>query len=338
MRRLRAMRQFNRIGRICLLFAAAYATSAITAGAQIRGVYSPGSNLSGAGGVPDPGFSYSNQFWYNTADRWYTPDGKPRPDQNNIFALIDNNTFTLVPKSKLWGAKLELMVDVAISKGSFAAIDSSQVITSTGFATLEQQPYAVSAVGFTNINFVPFDLGWSFKRLDLQLGASIYAFSGRYTPLASDNLSSGCWTFGPQVGATIYLTRSKSNQVSVYDYYAWNTQEARRPPAKPPRDGGPVTPGQNESIDYSVSHTFVLGKEEKWSLLAGPAGYGQWQTTINQRPDSQGLKYTIQAVGFTVNVSTPYKGVYFGTSQLWEYDAHDTYEGRTRIVTGGVNF
>lgn len=324
------MKRSNRIGRICLVLAAVYA---LPAAAQIRGVYSPGSNLSGAGGVPDPGFSYSNQFWYNTADHWYAPDGKPRPDANNLFVLIDNNSFTLVPKSKLWGAKLELMVDVAISKGSFAAIDSRQIIAKTGLATIETQPYAVSAVGFTNINFVPFDLGWNFKRLDLQVGASIYAFSGRYTPLASDNLSSGCWTFGPQVGATIYLTKSKSNQVSVYNYYAWNTQEARHPPPD-----GPVTPGQNESIDYSLSHTFSFGKEEKWSLLAGPAGYGQWQTTANQRPDSQGLKYTIQAGGFTVSVSTPYKGVYFGTSQLWEYDAHDTYEGRTRIVTGGINF
>ncbi len=324
------MKRSNRAGRICLVLATG-ATLTACASAQIRGVYSPGSNLSGAGGVPDPGFSYSNQFWYNTADRLYAPDGKPRPDDDNFFALIDNNSFTLVPKSKLWGAKLELMVDVAISKGSFSAIDSNVVISKSGLATLEQQTYGVSAVGFTNINFVPFDLGWNFKRLDLQVGASIYAFSGRYTPLLRDNLSSGCWTFGPQVGATIYLTKSKSNQVSVYNYYAWNTQEARRP-------ADPVTPGQNESIDYSLSHTFSFGKEEKWSLLAGPAGYGQWQTTANERRDSQGLKYTIQAGGFTVNVSTPYKGVYFGTSQLWEYDAHDTYEGRTRIVTGGINF
>jgi len=306
------------------------ATLTACATAQIRGVYSPGSNLSGAGGVPDPGFSYSNQFWYNTADRLYTPDGKPRPDDDNFFALIDNSSFLLVPKSKLWGAKLELLVDVAISKGSFAALDSHVVVPQGSLlASINPPPPpTVSATGFTNINFVPFDLGWSFKRLDLQVGASIYAFSGRYTPHARDNLSSGCWTFGPQVGATIYLTKSKSNQVSVYNYYAWNTQEGRTL----------ITPGQNESIDYSLSHTFSFGKEEKWSLLAGPAGYGQWQTTTNRRPDSLGLKYTIQAAGFTANVSTPYKGVYFGTSQLWEYDAHDTYEGRTRIITGGLNF
>lgn len=302
----------------------------LPAAAQIRGVYSPGSNLSGAGAVPDPGFSYSNQFWYNTADRLYAPDGKARPDNDNFFALIDNNSFVLVPKSKLWGAKLELMVDVAISKGSFAAIDplEKNPPPAGSIAPLVPASVGVSAAGFTNINVVPFDLGWSFKRLDLQVGSSIYAFSGRYTPHARENLSSGCWTFGPQVGATIYLTKNKSNQASVYNYYAWNTREGRTL----------ITPGQNESVDYSLSHTFTFGKEAKWALLAGPAGYGQWQITANQRPDSHGLKYTIQAGGFTVNVSTPYKGVYFGTSQLWEYDAHDTYEGRTRIITGGVNF
>ena len=305
------------MGRFCLMLACMWATLAVCAPAQIRGEYSPGSNLSGAGTLPDPGFSYSNQFWYNTADRLYAPDGKARPDNDNFFALTDNNTFLFVPKARLLGAKMEFMVDVAISQGRFDSIDPLH-----GF------PVGVSAIGFSNTNFVPFDLGWSFKRLDLQAGVSVYAFTGRYTPHERANLSSGCWSFGPQVGGTIYLTKNKSNQASVYSYYAWNTREARTQ----------VIPGQNESLDYSLSHTFALGRSEKWSLLAGPAGYGQWQTTNNQRPNSLGLRYTIDGVGFTMNLSTPYKGFYIGTSQLWEYNAHDTYEGRTSVVTGGVNF
>lgn len=311
------MRRSDGVGRFCLVLAALYAFAGFAAHAQIRGEYSPGSNLNGAGGVPDPGFSYSNQFWYNTADRLYGPDGKARPDHDNFFALTDNNSFVFVPKTKLLGAKLEFMVDVAISEGRFDTIDP-----------LHGGLVGVAATGISNTNFVPFDLGWTLKRMDLQAGLSVYASTGSYTPQARDNLASGFWTFGPQLGATIYLTANKANQVSLYSYYAWNTREQRTS----------ITPGQSESLDYSVSHTFSFGRSEKWSLLAGPAGYGQWQTTPNQRPHSQDLRYSIDAVGFTLNLSTPYKGLYIGTSQLWEYNARETYEGRTSIITGGLNF
>jgi len=304
----------NRVGRICLVVAVMWALP--PAAAQVRGEYSPGSTLSGAGTLPGTGWSYSNQLWYNSADRLYGPNGKALPDRDNFFALTDNNTFVFVPNAKLWGAKLEFMVDIAISTSRFDSIHP-----------LKRDRATVGATGISNTSFLPFDLGWSFKRVDLQAGLSVYANTGRYQPNAADNLASGYWTLGPQVGATVYLNQSKSNQVSVYSYYAWNTHEARTN----------ITPGQNESLDYSLTHTFSFGKGEKWSLLAGPAGYGQWQTTANGGPGPD-LRYTIDGVGFTMNLSTPYKGFYIGTSHLWEYAAHDTYEGRTSVITGGVNF
>src|SRR5580658_8885929 len=116
------MKRSNRAGLFCLVLAAA---CALPAAAQLRGEYSPGSYISGAGSVPDPGFSYSNQFWYNTADRLYGPKGKLKNDDDNYFALTDNNSFTFVPKAKLWGAKLEFMVDVAISSSRFVTIDAA---------------------------------------------------------------------------------------------------------------------------------------------------------------------------------------------------------------------
>ncbi len=101
--------------------------------------------------------------------------------------------------------------------------------------------------------------------------------------------------------------------------------------------GERIVVGEGEEIVVVVLE-LAFGKEGKWAVLAGPAGYGQWQTTANQRPDSLGNRYTIDGVGFTTNLTTPYKGIYIGTSQLWEYDAKATYEGRTSVITGGVNF
>ena len=324
------MKRSYRVGRCCLVLAGVCSLATTRAWSQLRGEYSPGSYITGAGTVPDPGFYYSNQFWYNSADRLYGPKGRLKNDDNNYFALTDNNSFTLVPKAKLWGAKLEFMVDLAVSTSRFATIDAdvAKKQATDSLAPLVGASVDVGAVGISDTNFVPFDLGWNFKRLDLQAGLSVYATTGRYQRGAKDNLASGFWSIGPQVGATIYLTKSKSNQVSVYAYYAWNTRQQQTQ----------NIPGQDISFDYSLSHTLAFGKDNKWSVLAGPAGYGQWQTTTNHRPDSLGNRYTIDGVGFTTNLTTPYKGFYIGTSQLWEYDAKATYEGRTSVITGGVSF
>lgn len=287
--------------------------------AQVRGEYSPGSTLSSAGTVPDPGFSYSNQIWYNSSDRLYGPRGNPVPIQGQLAFLTDNNSVVYVPKFRLLHAKPEFMLCIAFSNGRFAARNP-----------FNGDMVAVGAAGLSDTNFVPLELGWNLKRVDLQTGVSVYAPTGRYVPHANNNLSSGFWTVGWQVGATIYLTKSKATQASVYNYYAWNTVQ----------QGTGIRPGQIDSIDYSVTHTFALGHSGKWSLLAGAAGYGQWETTDTQGqpPVIARLRYGVDAVGFTTSLNSPYKGLYVGLSTLFEYGARNTYEGRTNVITAGLNF
>jgi hypothetical protein len=101
-----------------------------------------------------------------------------------------------------------------------------------------------------------------------------------------------------------------------------------------------VQPGQNDSVDYSLSHVFDLDKRGRWSLQVGAAGYGQLQTTLNRGPNAilNGLKYGVDAAGITVNLSSPYKALFVGTSVLWEYGARSTYEGRTMTITAGLDF
>jgi hypothetical protein len=50
------------------------------------------------------------------------------------------------------------------------------------------------------------------------------------------------------------------------------------------------------------------------------------------------LLYGIDGVGFTTNLTSPYKGLYVGFSALFEYDARNTYEVRTNVITAGLNF
>ncbi|HXW63073.1 MAG TPA: transporter [Candidatus Acidoferrales bacterium] len=293
---------------------------ALPALGQIRGVYSPGSTLTGGGTVPGPGLSYSNQLWYGSSDQLKDSNGKTLPIVVSLSTWTDNNSLVYVPKLKFLGANLEFMVDIAFSNGRYFASS----LLSTGPSA------SGSGTGLTNTNFVPLDLGWHFKWADLQTGYSVYAPTGPYVPGATTNVSSGFWTNSWQTGTTIYVTKSKALQISVFNVYAWNgTQE-----------GTGIRPGQNDSVDYSVSETISLSKGGKWSVQVGPAGYGQWQTTKNtgQSPAREALKYGVDAVGFTLNLSSPFKGLYLQTGDLWEYGARNTFQGRTMTVTAGLQF
>ena len=282
---------------------------AVPAFAQVRGIYSPGSTLTDGGTVADPGLSYSNQFWYGYSDDLQGAYGNKLPIQSSVTVLIDNNTLVYVPKFKFLRAHLEFSLDIAVSNGRFVAHDPFSAETSSG----------ETGAGLTNTTIVPFELGWHSKHADVQTGYSVSVPTGRYVPGASNNISSGFWTNSWQGGATLYLTKSKNTQVSMFDTYAWNTTQR----------GTGIHPGQNDSIDYSLSHIFSLDKAGKWSLQVGPAGYGQWQTTRNQgqNPGRETMPYGVDAVGFLINVNAPFKALYVEYIAMWDYGARNTYQG-----------
>lgn len=292
--------------------------AAFPALAQVRGIYSPGSTLTQAGTISGSGFGYSNQFWYSSSDRLFGPNGNPLPLNAPVSIKVDNNTFSYVPKFKLLGANLQFTVDLAFSNGRYSVIDPF----------LGRPGVQGSGAGLTNTNFVPFSLGWHLKWADILAGYSVYAPTGYYKPGGSDNVSSGYWTNSLQAGTTLYLTKSKATQVSVFDVYAWDTTQ----------QGTTVKPGQNDSLDYSLTQTFSFGKSDKWSFQAGPAGYGQWQTTRNtgQSAIREALKYSIEGAGFTMNLSAPH-GISVGVNALWEYGACSTFQGHTVVVTASFS-
>jgi hypothetical protein len=294
-----------------------FATPAL---AQERGVYSLGSTLTEAGTLPDPGFSYSNQIWYGAAGQLKGPQGNSLPVNLSAALVADNNSLMYVPKFKFLKANLEFILTVTFTNGSYSAIDPF----------IAGHMINVSGEGLTDTNIVPFELGWQFKRVDFQTGYNFYFPTGHFDPSASDNTSNGFWTNSWHTGATIYLTKTKATQISIYNAYAWNTAQK----------GTHFHPGQNDSIDYSVSQKFLLSKSGKWGLLVGAAGYGQWQTSNNRGSDPirDALRYRVNAGGFTLSLSSPLKGLYLATGALWEYGARSTFQGHTMTITGGFQF
>jgi len=286
---------------------------------QVRGMYSPGSTLSAGGSVPDPGLSFIDQFWSNTSDTLKGPRGSALPLEDSVTVSSNTATITYVPDTRVLGARLALSISFSTTRDSFLLRDPLP-----GGPSLSG-----GGAGLTNTNVVPFDLGWQFGRVDVQTGYGFYAPTGRFVPGATDNTSSGFWTHSWQSGLTWYLTRNKATQISVYDAYLWNTVQ----------EGTGIHAGENDSVDYSISQTFGLTDDARWSLQVGAAGYGQWQTTENrgQLPIREALKYRVNGGGITFSLSSPFRGLFVAGSALHEYGARNTFQGRTFTLTAGIN-
>lgn len=287
---------------------------------QIRGTYSPASTLTSGGTLPDPGYSFSDLFWSNSSNTLKDPHGNPLPLQAAVTVSNNTATFGYVPRLTVLRAHLEFVVALQSMTGSFVLRDPVP-----GGIDLKG-----GGSGLANANVLPLTLGWHTARLDVQTGYGFYAPAGGFVPGALNNTSSGFWTHSWQSGATLYPTKNKTTQISVYNVYLWNTVQ----------EGTGVRPGQNDSIDYSLSQKILLTADSRWSVQVGAAGYGQWQTTENrgQIPARESLKYRVYAGGGTFTVTSPFKSLFASGNLLWEYGARNTVQGRTAALSAGFSF
>jgi hypothetical protein len=121
-----------------------------------------------SGVMPEPGFTYANMFYYSSSDRLKGPYG-PIPVNGQFAIMVDNNIFLYVFKPKILGGNIEAMADIPIANGSVA-----------GSAFAACLPVAGGGGGLANTYFVPVQIGWHVKRLDIQTGLAFFAPTGRY--------------------------------------------------------------------------------------------------------------------------------------------------------------
>ncbi|HEY2172157.1 MAG TPA: transporter [Candidatus Angelobacter sp.] len=294
---------------------------AVPACAQQRGQYLSGLSANNSGVMPEPGLTYANLFYYSSSSRLKGPNGQGLPVTGQFAILVDNNVFMYVYKPKILGGYLESMADVPIANGSLAAslFASGRAISGGGG-------------GIADTYFVPAQIGWHLHRLDIQTGYAFFAPTGRYTAGATNNVGVGYWTNAYQASATIYLTANKATSLNAFNIYSWSRQQP----------GTNITPGQNDSFDYSLLQVLPLtkGKEKTYLLQTGVIGYGQWQTSNSSGvpPAVAGSRYGVNAVGFTVNVLVPGKKLSIGTSAFWELGAYNTREGHVLMISGVFSF
>jgi hypothetical protein len=232
--------------------------------------------------------------------------------------MADLNIFIYVYKPKILGGYVESLAGVPIANGSLAA---------SGFQN--SKSISGGGGGLADTYFVPVQIGWHLKRLDIQTGYAFFAPTGRYTAGASNNVGVGYWTNALQSGATIYLTANKATTLNAFNIYSWSRKQ----------QGTNLTPGQNDSFDYSLLQILPLAKDKAYLLQTGVVGYGQWQTSNSSRglPALANSRYGVNAIGFTANVLVPSKKLSIGTSAFWEMGAYNTREGRVFMISAAFN-
>ena len=283
--------------------------------AQVRGVYPTGMSATNSGGTPDPGFTYSNLFLFNSRDQLRGPDGELVSTGNNAV-MIDMNTLVWVSeRARLGGARFSMAATLLVSTNSLTS-DTEGPLSSGG--------------GFADSYYQPFILGWKKERAEVRLAYGILAPTGKFNADAIDNVGSGYWTHAPSIGITVYLTESKAAALSAFHMYEFHTTQ----------EGTDIHPGQTANLDYSLTRTIPL--QSTMQLQIGLIGYGQWQTTDKSGPAISAAQaaahYRVNALGFASNLMLAERRVSLTLKYLKEFSSRSTFQGYTLQISTGISF
>jgi hypothetical protein len=285
------------------------------ASAQVRGVYPLGMSATNSGITPEAGFSYSNQLLIYTRDEFKGPKGELLATGRQSV-VMDMNSLVWVSKSEiLRGAKFSASATLPFANNSLES-DVAGRISGTG--------------GFADSYYQPFILGWAPRRAAIRAVYGFLAPTGRFSVGANDNVGSGYWTHALSSGQTIYLTEDKATSVSAFQMYEFHTTQ----------EGTRIHPGQTFNLDYSLTHTFSLGRNMQ--LQAGLVGYSQHQTTDKTgptiTPEQSKAHYRVNSLGFASNVTLPEQKLSLGFKYFSEFSNRSTFQGYSAQISGSIRF
>ena len=284
--------------------------------AQQKGQWVPGQYGLNAGVIPDPGFTYANLTLNYSASQLNASNGNALPGITGTYGFwVTENVFYYVPKYKFLGANFAPYISVNLANGSLVAELVGTNLSGNG-----------GGEGLADTYVQPLNLGWHFKRADINAGYGFFAPTGRYTPGASNNVGSGYWGNDITSGTTVYLTKNKGTSANLFT--DWEFHGTKQGIA-----GSRVTPGQTFTIEWGLGQVLPLKKDFSRLLQLGLIGYDQWQVSNNGGPTRVLPFYSVHAIGFQTNFILPAKGVNLFFKYEPEFRALARPRGRT-IVFG----
>jgi hypothetical protein len=326
--------------RLIAAFVAALMFATNVAPAGEIGHYAPGVASIRDYTVPDAGFygALSN-YWYSTS-RLNDQNGNkisaitinPGPGPGvtlSVDADIDayslSPQFTWVSDWRVFGARYAAYIAPSFANSSVAAS-----LASAGGRGISRD--LASSFGVADLFVQPFWLGWSLPHWEIALGYGFYAPTGRYstesvtlpgrgrtTVEASDNLGLGFWEYQIQGAVTWYPWADQRMAVLAALTYGI------------PRDkqGFDLTPGQNLSLNWGISHYLPLSKDQTLLLELGVTGYDSWQLTNDTGSDATNpnVQDEVHAVGLQLGLTFVPQTLTLNLLVLYEFVAKDRFQG-----------
>jgi hypothetical protein len=301
---------------------------AISAHGQQKGQYIPGQQGLNTGVLPDPGFTYANMTVNYSADTLKNGNGNTVSLAGSYDIWAVENIFFYVPKFKLLGAKLAVMVVApTLANGSLT-------LGSLNFPNVALE---AGGEGIADTWVQPVTLGWTLKRVDFYAGYAFMAPTGRYTAGGSDNVGSGYWGNHFVTGTTLYLTKNKGTSANLFtDWEFHGSRTTGR--------GTTLTPGEAFTTEWGLGQVLPLKKDFTRLLQLGVIGYDQWQVSTNGGLLSPNVPanvlpyYSVHAIGFQTNFILPVKALNFFFKFEDEYRAFARPEGHTITFGGSYTF
>lgn len=287
-----------------LILASILLGCALPTWAQQKGQWVPGQSGLNAGIIPDPGFTGANLTISYSATELKNGGGSSIPVSGAYsFWAIEQIVYYVAP-TRVLGGHFAAMALLPLANGSLTAPEFGVNGGGEGYADTFVEPAI---------------LGWNLKRVDAYLAYGFTAPTGKFSPLASNNVGSGYWGNDFVTGTTVYLTKNKGTSLNLTT--DWEIHNEKR--------GINITPGQAFTDEWGLGQVLPLKKDFSALLQLGVIGYDQWQVSPNQGLTATVPYYSVHAIGIQSNFILPTKGLSLTFKYEPEYRAIARPQGRT---------
>lgn len=292
--------------------------------AQQKPQWMPGQVGLNAGILPSPGFTYANITVNYSASTFNGPNGNAVPVTGSYDVWAVENLFYYVLHPSVLKGNFGLMV-------MFPTPATGSLVADVPNPFVPDLSATGGGSGLADLWVQPINLGWHFKRADIQAMDAFMIPTGRYSPGATNNVGSGYFGNHLMTGTTFYITKNKGTSANLFtDWEVHGSRAGTNNTSK--------TPGQAFTMEWGVGQVLPLKKNLSQLLQLGVVGYDQWQVTANGGSVSLGNfvvpastipSYSVHAVGGQINYLLMPKNLSLYFKYYGEYKAYSHTLGDT---------
>ncbi len=269
----------------------------------LTGHYPPGQSGIRGAATPRPGISFTNfnRFFSNLETVDANGERVGEPDELR-YANISMIT---------WTTKWQVL---GMQYGALAGIP---------FATgdLQDPTDETGGFGLGDILLTPISLYGVSHDFDYQFQFTVWSASGRFSPGAPDNRSTGFWSLVYSLGGVYYPGGHRDQ---------WSLSAVARIEQNFEQEDTGITPGDDIVIDWGVGRALHAGDR---AIDAGVSGYGAWQlnSQAGGDPETRGLRYRYFGVGpeASMSITEPFS---VRVRAHWEFAARNVVRGNNLWV------